>query len=106
MLENRCLDSRGRLERPIAFDSQMHSKDLAVSRYDHVTLIVKAQTDDSNARDCHFGLRIGCDLDDTAMTTTARGHVDIALSVERQALRSAQAREESRHFALRADSHN
>src|SRR5712692_3129088 len=83
----------------------MHAEYLAVSSYNHVSLIVKAQTNDSDTRDDHLGFGVGRDFDYAAMTAAARGDVDIAVTIERQALGPAEPRKESRDFAAGADPH-
>src|SRR5438309_9689846 len=84
----------------------MHAEYLAVSGYNHVSLIVKAQTDDSDTRDDHLGLGVWCDFDYAPMPAAAGGDVDIPVTIKRQTLRPAKPRKESRDFAVGADPHH
>src|SRR6185295_3896223 len=96
----------GWLERPVTFYAEMHAEDLAVRRDYHVSLIVEAQPDDSHTRDGHLGFGIGRHFEDAAMSAAACCEVSVALAIERKALRPSEPREESRHFAVRTDSHH
>jgi hypothetical protein len=64
----------------------MHAEYLAVSSDNHVSLVVKAETDDSDTCDDHLGLGVGRDSDYPAMPAAARGDVDIPVTIERQSL--------------------
>src|SRR4029453_19031203 len=98
--------SRRRLERPIAFDSQVDSEYLAVCRHNHVSLIVKAKSDNSNAGHRHLRFSIRRAPPDAPIASGARRPVNISLVVKRQPLRPPESREESGLFAVRADFHH
>src|ERR1044071_10078857 len=73
--------------------------------HDQISLIVKAQSDQSYCGNNYFRFGVRSYFDYASMPATAGRDIEVALAIKCQPLRAAKPRKKSRHFAIRRYAH-